>query len=245
MAALAAGIANGMAQLPPHFLAFRDIGSVERPDDLIAFSSHQTIGQSFRCNFPNLSSVGFFVSIPREGLEGELIFHLKETPKTIHDLVAVKIKGAQVRPQGKPYHPFMKKTDWGRNEFFYYVEFDPIYDSAGKTYYFYLEFLRDKQSQDLESIFQIGKFNASHYTGLTEGTLYLDHRPEDGNSAFITCCSWVGSIQDAGKIFWGRLNQDRRFLTAYVALLILIIAGLARFDFLKRKLKLKERGQHG
>ncbi len=206
MAIIMGGFIGSADQLPRSFLVFRDIGRAAQPDELVEIPPNHGIGQSFLCNFPNLSGIGFFVSSATGKPYGTLRFHLKESSWAAHGLFSATILSGELKPQNKPYELPLKQ-DLKRG-FFYYVEWPPLADSQGKHYYFYLE---TAQNSDLKG----------------QGSETVKVGKSKGNLAFITCCAWTGTLTEVGRYFWDKLNQDRPFWVGYGLLLLVTLAAIA------------------
>lgn len=210
-------------------LAFQDIGSAVKVEETIPLIVGQSLGQRFVSNFPHLFSVGVFVSVPEKVMEGELVFHLKDSPTAAVDLVRNEVKISDLRVPMK-YYQSPLQMDLKTRQFYHYVEFDPLTDSCGKEYYFYLEFLPEHGQEKLLPI-QIGRVKAPEIPrGLRKGN-------EPWNLAFVTACAWKGNWQDVVGVFWKRFNQDYEFSGGYFTLIVILTLVLigTTFTGLKRK----------
>ncbi|GEM_PF-2424570 len=209
--------------------AFQDIGSAVKVEETIPLIIGQSLGQRFVSNFPHLFSIGVFVSVPEKVMEGELVFHLKDSPTAAVDLVRRGVKISDLRVPMK-YYQSPLQTDLKTRQFYHYVEFDPLTDSNGKEYYFYLEFLPERGQEKSQPI-QIGRVKAPEIPrGLRKAT-------QPWNLAFVTACAWKGKWQDVVGVFWKRFNQDSEFSGVYFTLIVMLTLALigATFAGLKRK----------
>ena len=81
-----------------------------------------TIGQTFVAEYPGLSRVEVKLATYARRNSGPLIFHLRAAPNATEDVVTLTLDAAEI--EDNAYHSF---------------DFPPIRDSAGHTFYFYLE----------------------------------------------------------------------------------------------------------
>ncbi len=90
------------------------------------------VGQTFICNYPNLSRIDVILSSPENSYR-ELIFHLKTSADDKKDLTTIHISTHNVI-----------------NGSYYHINFPTQKNSMGRKYYFCLEGLRGKIPSVLE-----------------------------------------------------------------------------------------------
>ncbi|MCL5026742.1 MAG: hypothetical protein M1531_09670 [Chloroflexi bacterium] len=122
----------------------------------------QTVGQTFRSNLPNLAAVELSLATYARPVTGSVVFHLRQSPEAESDLRTVEIQAGTVVDNA-----------WRR------FEFEPIADSAGKSYYFFL----DAPSSVSGKAITMWATSGDAYA---DGTMMVNHQPASGDLAFRT-----------------------------------------------------------
>lgn len=168
-------------------------------DDLYRLSSDKTVGQTFLANKDNLNII--ILDLKNAALRNQqpIYFHLEEA-KTALSLREIEISGLNV---GDPSSVRF--------------QFDPILDSAGKKYYFYL----NSPTSTKEDTIEVYHSSQDLYSG---GEMMVNDQKFEGELRF-TSYYYPGSktttAREMVKDFRARLLVDKSFLIAYLVLLFL------------------------
>lgn len=171
-----------------------------RGDDLYRLSGDKTVGQTFLANKDNLNII--ILDLKNAALRNQqpIYFHLEEA-KTARSLKEIEISGLNV---GDPSSVRF--------------QFDPILDSAGKSYYFYL----NSPTSTKEDTIEVYHSSQDLYSG---GEMMVNDQKFEGELRF-TSYYYPGSkttvVREMIKDFRSRLLVDKSFLIAYLVLLFLI-----------------------
>ncbi|MTI80576.1 MAG: glycosyltransferase [Firmicutes bacterium] len=117
-------------------------------------------GQRINIKENYLSRIDLFVGTYGRMNKGKLIFHLKKSPNSINDIVTIT----------KEIN-LLKDNSWVP------FEFDPIENSAGETYYYWVECLATSGSGITLYINELGK------------ELYVNHVQQDGTLCYRAYCN--------------------------------------------------------
>lgn len=170
-----------------------------RGDTLYRLHGNKKVGQTFIANNDNLNII--FLDLKNSALKNQkpIYFRLEET-KTAQNLREIEINGRNV---GDPSSVRF--------------QFEPVLDSAGKSYYFYLE-SPDSTEEDAIEIYY------SSQDIYSRGEMIVDNQKMIGELCF-TSYYYPGSkttmIREVIKDFTFRLLNDRSFVIVYLALLLL------------------------
>lgn len=208
---------------PDNIFSFVDIGTYRIPPSSIEVNRYNSCGQSFVSNFSGFFMMSVF--IPRQDLDkdGELVFHLRANDVNAPDLVRLSWKFRQIRFQDKSFYIIPPDRESTGEGFHFHFSFAPIWDSAGKEFYFYFESLNTGAGNGIK----LGVWDKlSHYEALAKGEFFLNSKPAKGFLAFRTYNTWQGKPSDVFKAVFLRLRQDLSFLYFYAALIISIFFGL-------------------
>lgn len=170
-----------------------------RGDNLYRLSGDKTIGQTFLANKDNLNII--ILDLKNAALRNQqpIYFHLEEA-KTARSLKEIEISGLNV---GDPSSVRF--------------QFDPILDSAGKKYHFYL----DSPTSTKEDAIEVYYFPQNLYS---EGEMMVNNQKLEGELRF-TSYYYPGSkttvIREMIKDFSMRLLADKSFVIVYLFLLFL------------------------
>jgi len=168
-------------------------------DVLYQIYEDRKIGQTFIANKDNLNII--ILDLKNAALKNQqpIYFHLEEA-KTARSLREIEISGLNV---GDPSSVRF--------------QFDPILNSAGKSYYFYL----DSPTSTGEDAIEVYYSSQDLYSG---GEMMVNNQKFEGELRF-TSYYYPGSKTTAAremiKDFRARLLVDKSFVIAYLALLFL------------------------
>jgi len=123
---------------------------------------NHSIGQVFTVAEDTFAAIGVQFATYGRSCSGKIVFHLRKSPIVTHDIVTVELDAAQVI-----------------DNHLHLFSFDPIVDSSGQRYYFFLEFT-PTPSYDKLAIWK------SLQTDVIAGNYYERHRPAEGTLAFAT-----------------------------------------------------------
>jgi hypothetical protein len=159
-----------------------------------------TLGQTFQIANNNLYRVDIH-SIVNKGHNGSnLYFHLKQSPATSQDLIAIQLT------LGEEETGLLTAT------------FPPIADSAGKSYYFYLDAPGAEYSP-------ISLFLTQEDT-YSEGSAYQNSEPVGGDLLFAAYSEDAYTPPRVFTEFLARASQDKPFFIFYLSLIGLVILAL-------------------
>lgn len=159
-----------------------------------------TLGQTFRVTNNNLYRVDT-QAIVNAGHEGTTIcFHLKDSPASPEELLTIKLIS------GEGGTGLLTAT------------FPPITDSAGKSYYFYLD-VPDARASPL-------RLFVTQEDSYLEGTAYQNDNPLDGDLLFTAYSEELYTPGTVLNGFLARASQDKPFFVFYLSLLALVILAL-------------------
>ncbi|MCJ7736657.1 MAG: DUF1616 domain-containing protein, partial [Anaerolineae bacterium] len=125
-------------------------------ESMLPIESAQSLGQTFVARHGGLSGVQFWLD-PAPQTQGVLRLHLRAEPSAEFDLVTATVQLDEVDVPG-----FVSFT------------FEPQRDSHGLYYYAFLTF-------EGEGLVHVGRGPGDAYR---DGSLYLDHEPQDAQTAF-------------------------------------------------------------
>jgi len=166
-----------------------------------------TIGQTFTAPYNGLYHIDVMMATYARQNTQDVIFHLRQSPEEEVDLVEIVVNASEI--EDNTFRPFT---------------FDPIRDSAGRSYYFFFE---SPLSVPGDAVTIWGCFADKYPNG--QGV--RNHRPGAGDLTFLTHYR-PGLLEKAGilldrlaekkPLFWG----DRRF---YAVLGLLYLSLFAFF----------------
>lgn len=166
-----------------------------------------TIGQTFTAPYNGLYRIDVLIATHARQNTQDLIFHLRKGPEEEVDLAEIVVNASEI--EDNTFRPFI---------------FDPIRDSAGRTYYFFFE---SPLSAPGDAVTIWGCFEDAYPNG--QG--FRNHRPGAGDLSFLTYYR-PGSLGKTGilldrlaenkPLFWG----DKRF---YALLGVLYLSLFAFF----------------
>lgn len=166
-----------------------------------------TIGQLFTAPYNGLYRIDVSMATYARENTHDVFFHLRSSPQAEHDLVTITVNAREI--EDNQFRPCI---------------FEPIRDSAGKSYYFFFD---SPDSLPGDAITVWGTIKELY----PEGQLYRNHQAAGGDLVFLiyyrpSTLDKVDILLDrltANKpLFWG----DRRF---YLLLALLCMALLALF----------------
>ncbi len=206
--------------IPQNIFCLQDIGTHHIPIEFIEVNDGQTVGQTFVPNFPNLFKIAVFVAVDDIEPAGTIRFHLRQVG-SVEDIFFQEWKLGQIHRQKNSFYvippdPFTKKG------FHYHIQFPPIYDSAGKEYYFYFE----SPNVPIGKGIKLGMWRARYYEALRSGTRYINHRGLDYFISFRTFNTWIGNDAALFKEIRARLSKDMSFTIFYLLSVITILCGI-------------------
>lgn len=124
----------------------------------------RSVGQEFFTSENKLSAISVRFGTNRSLVKGTVRLHLRESHKARRDIAVVESDASAI--SDNEYHLFL---------------FDPIEDSGGKRYYFYIEFIEASPSETLT----IWKRTI---TSNEAGPLFENHQPSQGTLSFKVFC---------------------------------------------------------
>jgi len=125
-----------------------------------SLETNHTIGQAFTVGEDALAAVGVRFATYGRSCNGRMVFHLRRSRGATHDIATVELDAAHI--VDNQLHLFA---------------FDPIMDSAGGRYYFFLEFAPASKNETLA-------LWKSHQADALMGDCYERNRPAAGTLAF-------------------------------------------------------------
>lgn len=176
------------------------------------------IGQVFTAPYNGLYRVDVLMATYARENTQDVIFHLRSAPEVEVDLIRIVVNARVI--EDNAYHSFT---------------FDPIRDSARKSYYFFFE---SPSSVPGDAVTVWGRLKDAY----DEGRAFRDHLPGAGDLAFLTY--YRPSLLDRGSILLERLTDNKPLLWGdkrfYVLLGLLYLALLGLFFTQIAKLSLSE-----
>ncbi|MBU3956784.1 hypothetical protein KKI19_00685 [Patescibacteria group bacterium] len=168
-------------------------------DYLYQIYEDRKVGQTFVANKDNLNIIVLDLRNAMLKNEQPIVFHLREMG-TDRDLREIQISGLNVGDPGSVR-----------------FQFEPISDSAGKSYYFYLE-------SPSSTVFDAVEIFHSPKDVYSEGEMILNDKSAVGELRFVSYY-YPGSkknvIRETIKDFTSRLFTDKGFIISYLFLLFL------------------------
>ena len=160
------------------FLALLGLAILERQDlsltsqplfsEMVEFHGRLKVGQSFVASRPGLRRVALLLARKGRTNCSPVVFHLREGAKVTADLATVTINASHLEDV----------TTMVRRPYVYQsFSFSPIPDSAGKTFYFWVESPQSLADDPLLVRYQAGDV-------YPEGTMSTDGSAIDGDLAF-------------------------------------------------------------
>jgi len=131
-----------------------------------------------------------------------VVFHLRSAPGAAGDLVTVTLPADSINPVG-----------------YTRVEFEPIPDSAGQSFYFELTAPEAVPGDAFTTYYKVSDV-------YPHGTRYMDGAPAQGDLAFRAYSQHTFTPSTVWHDFAGRAAQDKAFFVAYGLLIALVMAGL-------------------
>jgi GT2 family glycosyltransferase len=136
----------------------------ESSNEAVPVTEERCIGQYFFSAWEDLSAISVYFATYRRKCAGTVRFHLRETHLPGPDLAVCEVDASQIRD----------------NSFFTF-SFQPIYNSAGKTFYFFVEYAQEDERSPL-SIWK------ASITNEIIGPHYAGHRAGSGTLCFKVYC---------------------------------------------------------
>lgn len=172
----------------------------------LALTKEQTIGQSFKASEDNLSGIKLFTRNPNLANHEPIIFHLKDSPSASNDILSVVFSGANV--------------GW---DYSLRIQFAPIADSKGKTFYFFLESPTTEAGQAIE-------FGYNKDDNYKFGEAYVATKPMTGDLFFVTFYkispqNFISSTIDS---LFQRAGKDQKFFIVYFVIFLALVIGLVK-----------------
>lgn len=210
-------------KIPNNIFCFLDIGTYRIPPTSVEVNSSNIPGQSFVSSFDNLFMMSIY--IPKQILNEnrELYFHLKRDEDDSEDLVVLKWRFNQIHFLENNFYVVPPDRESSGKGFHFHFQFPVIKDSKNKKFYFYFESPDSKPGEGIK----LGVWNnIDYYEALTEGVMFINHRPVNGFLAFRTYNTWKGSAKDIFNEIYSRFSDDIPFAIFYGCLIFVIFAGL-------------------
>jgi hypothetical protein len=160
------------------FLALLGLAILERQDlsltsqplfnEMVEFHGPLKVGQSFVASRPSLCRVALLLARKGRTNRSPVVFHLREGAKATADLATVTLNASHLEDV----------TTMVRRPYVYQsFSFSPIPDSAGKTFYFWVESPQSLADDPLLVRYQAGDV-------YPEGTISIDGLAIEGDLAF-------------------------------------------------------------
>jgi len=220
--------------LAPVFLSqfiFSDLGTFATPDKFSQpILPGHSAGQTFISDFDGLTKIGIFIDREDMACKGKLVFHLKSSISSKTDIVTAEINVSDIYDNWKEFR-FPPKSD--KKSCLYFFQFEPIPDSGGKHFYFYLEY----QSEDKGRGVRFGITENKYDQGYSGGSSYIDGKEQEWHLLFQTYCAWTGTGKDAFRVILKRISMDRQFFTFYLVLCLALFAALIWITIFKNRRK--------
>lgn len=165
-----AAITIFLALLGLAILEEQDLSWTSQPlfNEMVEFHGPLKVGQSFVASRPGLYRVDLLLARKGRTNRSPVIFHLREGAEATADLATVTIYAT----------PLEDVTTMVRRPYIYQsFSFSPISDSAGKTFYFWVESPQSPADDPLLVRYQAGDV-------YPEGAMFTDGSSIDGDLAF-------------------------------------------------------------
>lgn len=143
----------------------------------VVLDSQNLLGQSFTASSDNLGQIALLFHRGKNPSD-RYIFHLKHSPLDATDLRSGSFEVRKIQEKA-------------------FFQFEPIPDSQGKSFYFYLE--------PIESASPIGLFTAAN--DLEGGSLHVNHSTQQQDLIFQVYYSSEMSVFDFTKTLFARMSQ--------------------------------------
>jgi hypothetical protein len=201
------------------FLALLGLAILERQDlsptnqplfsEMVEFHGRLKVGQSFVASRPGLCRVALLLARKGRTNRSPVILHLREGAEATADLATVTIKASHLEDV----------TTMIRRPYVYQsFSFSPIPDSAGKTFYFWVESPQSPADDPLLVRYQAGNV-------YPEGAMSIDGSAIDGDLAFRAY--YTKGFLANGAMLLERLVEHRPFpwgnKAFYVAIFIVYL----------------------
>jgi len=177
-------------------------------EEKLLLNKDKPVGQSFVAKNNSLNMIKVWVNNPNLSNNLPLVFHLKREGEK-EDLVKIEFSGSNVGA-------------------FYWLplKFPPISDSAGETFYFFIEQLAvSEREKSLE-------FSQSTEDVYMDGDAFLNHQPLKGDLTFRSYYwlrpqrFWLVSLQE----FWQRFLSDLPFAIFYLSSILVLLVLTVKFS---------------
>jgi len=145
-----------------------DVDQPKVAEPMLPIESAQSFGQTFVARHGGLSGLQFWLD-PAPQTEGVLRFHLRAEPGAEHELAMTTVSLDEIDSPG-----FVSFT------------FEPLRDSHGRYYYAFVTYEGD-------GLVHVGQGSGDVYR---DGALYLDHEPQDAQTAFRLAYNPVWTVLD-------------------------------------------------
>jgi len=165
-----AAITISLALLGLAILERQDLSQTSQPlfNEMVEFHGPLKVGQSFVASQPGLCRVALLLARKGRTNRSPVVFYMKEGAKATADLATVTINASQLEDV----------TTMVRRPYVYQsFSFSPIPDSAGKTFYFWVESPQSPTDDPLFVRYQDGDV-------YPEGTMSIDGSAIGGDLAF-------------------------------------------------------------
>lgn len=165
----------------------------------------ETVGQTFLARYNHLHRIDVFMSTYARANTHEVIFHLKTGPDAPDDILSLSFNASRVE-------------DYAYRSF----TFPPIPDSAGQTFYFYIESPSSVEGDAVTAWIQPQDL-------YPQGTLFRNGAPAGGDLHFQA--HYQGSYWDKATALLNRLVENKPSIWGekwfYVLLATLTVSGAA------------------
>jgi hypothetical protein len=163
----------------------------------------ETVGQTFLARYNHLHRIDLFMSTYARPNTHEMIFHLKATPDDDADILTLSLNADQVKDYA--YHSFT---------------FPPIPNSAGRTFYFYLESPTSIEGDAITAWMQ-------PWDLYPQGTMFRNDTPAGGDLRFQAY--YQGSYRDKVTALLDRLVENKPSIWGdkrlYILLAVMTVGG--------------------
>jgi len=169
----------------------------------VGLHQSQTIGQTFVGSSNNLTGIKLFARNPDLANREPIIFHLKSEPSATEDLATLAFSGNNI--------------GW---DYSLRISFPPIGNSAGKSFYFFLESPTTKTGQAIE-------FGYNQNDNYKQGEAFVNGKVIPGDLFFITFykTSLGDFVASSINNLFSRASIDQGFFITYLFILLVAVFG--------------------
>lgn len=162
----------------------------------------EAFGQSFVSARDNLYRIDLSTATYARTSSAAVIFHLQSSPEAGTDIISITLPGPEIQNE--------RPTS---------IEFPPLPDSGGQSYYFYIE-SPEGAPGDAITVY------ANGYDQFPDGTAYRNGQAVAGDLAFTAYSRETFTFSGVWHDFLSRVAQDVPFFVCYGILILGVCAGI-------------------